>query len=95
MATPRRRGDGITIQVRPRIDRDLQKRRRDIEDARRAFTRAAAALTELPTTETLAFALLEGAIGLKRIADADVDAKAKEFLLVRLDAVRRQKGEVM
>lgn len=39
--------------------------------ARDAFLRAAAALTEPLTDQTLAFALLEGAIGLAACAEAD------------------------
>lgn len=79
--------------ARARRDLNLQKRHQDLDEARRAFIRAAAALTEIPTTETLAFALLEGAIGLKRVSDADIDEAAKDFLLVRLQKVARQKGE--
>jgi len=44
--------------------------------ARDAFVRAAAALTEIPTTENLAFAAMEACLGLISIANADEDNRA-------------------
>lgn len=47
---------------------DLRARRHHREQALRAFTRAAAALTEPGDATHLAFAFLEGALGLVELA---------------------------
>lgn len=61
-------------------DRDTARRR-----AQDAFTRAAAALTE-PTTDALAFALLEATKGVMVLAEIDVGQKAK----ARVEAYLRE-----
>jgi len=43
----------------------------EIERAKNAFLRAAAALTESSTSETIAFALIEGSKGLLALAEYD------------------------
>lgn len=65
------------------------------EAARDAFLKAAAALTEFPTADVLAFALIEGGIGMLHVAKADESgaalAKAEAFLRGRTEA--RARGE--
>jgi hypothetical protein len=71
----------------------LEVRRRHVEEARRAFTRAAAALTEWPDGNALAFALLESAIGLHELAQADRGdvARARVMDQLRAERTRRER----
>ena len=66
------------------------ERQQQIHRARDAFLRAAAALTEAATPNVLAFALLEGAIGMNAVANADEEhaalAVAESFLRAEKDA---------
>lgn len=64
-----------------------------LRQARDSFLRAGAALTEAPTDENLAFALLEGALGLRRIAQADEERTASGLLLGYLHAEQESDPE--
>jgi hypothetical protein len=66
------------------------ERHHALDEARDLFLRAAAALTEFRTEETIAFALLEGAIGLVQLAKADPEYKARDRVL---EAVRLAQKE--
>lgn len=67
----------------------MRESRRAVEDARRALLRAAAALTEAPTRQVLAFALLEACIGLLCIARADAGEEARGEVEARLRDLMR------
>lgn len=58
---------------------ERQQRRASIHQAQDAFTLAAAQLTELPTDETLASALVLGAIALVHLSKADPDEWARKI----------------
>jgi hypothetical protein len=60
-----------------------------IERAKTAFIRAAAALTEAPTVEALAFALQEGALGLLHVGEADADGTARDLVLASIASIRK------
>lgn len=62
------------------------------DQARDAFLRAAAALTEYPTSDVLAFALLEGSFGLKQLAEADEDKRAHDIVIAKLEEIARGPG---
>lgn len=66
-----------------------RERQRDIERARQALLRAAAALTEPATHQVLAFALVEAATGLLCIARADVDEAGRALAEARLRDLMR------
>ena len=57
-----------------------EQRRFHADRARDAFLRAAASLTEPRTTALVAFALLEGAIGLMELAKSDTDRAAQRHV---------------
>lgn len=61
----------------------LDERIRAARAASTHFTRAAAALTELPVTPAaVAFALLEGSMGLIKVAECDGDERRGESMAV-------------
>lgn len=61
------------------------------DKARDAFIRAAAALTEYPTTEAITFALLEGGLGLVYLAQLDVDEKGRRNVLEFIKQSREER----
>jgi hypothetical protein len=61
--------------------------------ARDAFLRAAAALTDPPTVETLAFAIIEGARGLFELVKLDEDQAGHAMVVRVLDQVRDERKD--
>jgi hypothetical protein len=66
---------------------------RHLSNARRALVRAGAALTEIPSTQTLEFAIFETVMALLSLAKADTDEKAKDHLLARFAAHKAAQAE--
>jgi hypothetical protein len=60
-------------------------KRDEVEHAKNSFLRAAAALTEARTKETIAFALVEGSAGLLALAEYDKGERGKQLALAFLE----------
>lgn len=68
------------------------ERHQALDQARDQFLRAAAALTELRSDETVAFALLEGAIGLIQLAKADPECRARDRVIAAVRLAQKEKA---
>jgi len=63
---------------RARVKKQITRARADAREvASRCFLRAAAALTEVTTVDTIAFALIEASLGMLALAELDVGERGR------------------